>query len=403
MDKIFITGLGLVSSIGIGKKDFWQGLKEAKSGVKDITLFDTSNLKVKKASYIENFKPEDLFDPKKLRTLDRTTKLLLYASKLALDDANLNIEDVDPKRIGISIGTTLGSIWSISKFDRDALIDGPHFVNPADFPNTVINSPASEVAIFFGITGPCSTISSAFSSSFDAIKYAINLLNNNHADIMIVGGVDAFCEQVYLSLYRAGFLAGLKGQELSCPFDKRRNGIIYGEGACVFILEKESLLRNSKKYAYIKSLESLFFPFSITKYDREGRGLKEAIERAIIKEKILKEDISYILSCANSTELDLIETNVIKDVFGKLAYKIPVSSIKGSIGETFSASGALNLAASLGSFELDFIPPTINFLEKDSFCDLDYVFNKPRFCKVNNILINSAGFNGDNFCLILSK
>jgi len=405
-DNIVITGIGVVSSIGIGKDNFWQALEEAKSGISPVTLFDTSYLKVKLGAEIKDFRPQEILGEKGLRNLDRATKLLLCAGKLALEDAKLEVNEENTCSLGISIGTTLGSIWSISEFDKTALRDGPHFVNPAEFPNTVINSPASQLAIRLKIKGPCATLSTGFTSSLDAIKYGIDLIRNQKAETVLVGGVEEFCEQTYLGFYKLKFLAGIKANELNCPFDKRRNGIIFGEGSAVLVLEKESTAkkRKAKIYGRILGFSSFFYPYAINKYEPKAQGLKKAMRLALEEANLSIEEIDYISCAANSTqEADLIETNAIKEVFGKRAKEIPLSATKSMLAETFSAAGALATAATVGAIEKGFIPATINYQEKDPLCDLDYVPNFSRKKQIQNALINCFGPTGSNAALVIAK
>lgn len=405
-DNIVITGIGVVSSIGTGKDAFWQALKEGRSGIKPVTLFDTSSLKVRLGGEVSDFKPEEILGPKGLRTLDRATKLLLCAGSLALADAKLDINDESSNSVGTCIGTTLGHLWSSSEFDKSALREGPRYVNPAEFPNTVMNSPASQLNIRFKIKGPCATILSGFTSSLDAIEYSLNLIRNNRAEIVLAGALEDLAEQNYLGFYKTQFLAGLRGQEISSPFDKRRNGAIFGEGSGVVVLEKEESARKrgARIYARISGYGTSFYPYKIDRYEPQGKGLKKAVEFALSSANLAPKDIDYISSAANSTvEGDLIETDVIKEVFKEKAAKLPISSIKSMLGETYSAAGILQLVSAVASINDGFIPPTINYEQKDASCDLDCVPNKARPVAVNNVLIDAFGPSGANSCLIVSK
>lgn len=387
-ENIVITGLGVVSSIGIGKDAFWQALQNGKSGVRPVTLFDTSALKTKLGAEVPNFKPEEILGPKGLRTFDRTIKLLLSAGTLAVQDAALEINDQTSPDIGISIGNAFGSVWSSSEFDKTALRDGPRYVNPAEFPNTVMNSPASQLAIRFKLKGPCATISNEFVSSIDSIKYAIDLIRNKRAKIVLAGGVEELCQQTYLAFYKTRFLAGLKGEEISCPFDKRRNGIILGEGSAVFVIESEesALARKAHIYARISGYGTYFNPYKIDKYEPSGLGLKKAIESALSDAGIKPSEISYVAAAANSTvEGDGIEIKVLEEVLAEDFKHIPVTSIKSMIGETFSASGAMQVASALGAFAKGFIP------------------NVTPLAKPKNILINTFGPANLNSCLVLTS
>jgi 3-oxoacyl-[acyl-carrier-protein] synthase II len=261
--NVVITGIGILSSIGIGKENFWDVLFKGKTGFKEITLFDTSALNVHIAGEISDFDPVAFLGKKGLRTLDRSTRLINSAAKLAIDDANLQITEENAHLTGVSIGTTFGSLHSISQFDREGLIEGPKYVNPSHFPNTVINSPASQVSIRFTIKGFNTTISTGFCASLDAVSYAADFIKLNRADVVLAGGVEELCEETFLGFHNLGCLSGFDGSEpLCCPFDARRNGVILSEGAAVLILEDEehALRRGASIMAKISGYGNSFDP-----------------------------------------------------------------------------------------------------------------------------------------------
>jgi 3-oxoacyl-[acyl-carrier-protein] synthase II len=404
---VVITGIGILSPIGIGRERFWEALFQGKTGFNKVSLFDTSPFNVHIAGEITDFDPISLLGKKGLRTLDRSTRLVNSAAKLALEDANLSITEGNTHTIGVAIGTTFGSLHSISQFDREGLIEGPKYVNPSHFPNTVLNSPASQVSIRFKIRGFNTTISTGFCASLDAVYYASDFIKLNRADAVLAGGVEELCEETFLGFHNLGCLSGTNGSEpVSCPFDARRNGLILSEGSAVFILEdkEHALKRGADILADIKGYGNSFDPEANRNFSHKGNGFKNAITTALQDASLNPEDIDYIVSCANSTKgLDRMETNVIKEVFGKHAFNIPVSAIKSMTGESFSASGALSLAAALGAINKGFIPPTVNYLEKDPECDLDYVPNKSRQKKINNVLISAIDPYGQNSVIILGK
>jgi len=408
--RIVITGIGVLASNGIGKSEFWEAVKEGRSGAKPVTLFDVKGLRTKLAGEISAFDPEALLGPKGLRNLDRCTKLTLAASKLAMDDAGIKypIDKEDTDIFGVSLGTTVGSLWSISEFDKESLRDGPRSVNPALFPNTVINSPASQVSIRFNIQGFNSTISTGFCSSIDAIFYAMNMINLYEYKVVLAGGVEDLSEQIYKGFHKIGHLAGSRAgkEEINCPFDKRRNGILFGEGAGIVIMEEleRASKRGARIYAEVLGYGTSFDPESDNIYNPKAKGAISAIELCLRDAGLNAGDIDYISASANSTlDCDAMETIAVKSAFGKRAGDIPISSIKSMVGESFSAAGALNLAASLGAMQEDFIPPTINYLMPDRRCDLDYVPNKARKGKIDKILINSFSLTGSNSCLAIGR
>ncbi|MFA5725993.1 MAG: beta-ketoacyl-[acyl-carrier-protein] synthase family protein [Candidatus Omnitrophota bacterium] len=369
MDKkrIVITGLGIISSVGIGKEAFTENIFKGVSGIKPITSFDTAPFKVKDAGEISNFAPEAILGPKGLRTLDRSIKLVASSAKLALDDSGLEITEANSRDTGIAIGTTFGSLSSICDFDKEALTEGVRYVNPALFPNTVINSPASQASIKFNIKGFNITVSSGFSASLDALNYALDALRNDRAKIALCGGVEEFCIQEFLGFYKAG-----------CLTDTR--GIVLGEGAGILILEElnAALARKAKIYA-----ELLGFGSAI-------QDLKKSMQLSLEEALLTPEKIDYISSAANSAEeFGVSEAKAIEELFGEKAKTIPVSSIKPLVGELFSASGSLQVAAAISALEKQAVPPIL--------------LNQAKASKIENILINAAGKTGSNSSLIISK
>lgn len=405
--RVVISGIGILSPIGIGKDNYWEGLFQGKTGFRNITLFDTAPFQVRKAGEISDFDPLSLLGKKGLRDLDRSTKLLCSAAKLALDDARLQITDDNTHLMGIATGTTFGSLHSIFQFDRTGLIEGPRFVNPSHFPNTVINSPSSHVSIRFKIKGFNTTISTGFCASLHAVAYAADFIKLNRADVVLAGGVEELCEETFLGFHKLGCLSGTDGTEpICCPFDARRNGTILSEGAAVLVLEDEAhaLNRGATILARVMGYGSSFDPSTESRFNHAGQGLKHAVVHALQDASLNPEVIDYVCACANSTKvLDRMETRAMKAVFGKHAYAIPMSSIKSMIGESFSASGALSLGAGIGAIQKGLIFPTVNYKERDPECDLDYVPNEARQKQVKNVLVTSSDPYGQNAAVVLGR
>ncbi len=406
--RIVITGVGVLASNGIGREDYWQGLEEGRIGYKAISLFDTAEFLVQQGGEITDFQPEKYMGTKGLRSLDRSTKLLVSAARLALEDASFKTTEENTLDVGVSVGSTLGSVKSISDFDEVTLREGPRYTNPALFPNTVINSPASQVSIWHNIKGFNTTISTGFTASLDAINYAYDFIVLDRIKLVLAGGVEEMCRPTFYGFHALKFLSGSQnGNEfINCPFDRRRNGITFGEGACLIVLEdlEHAKNRGAKILAEIAGFGYSFDPFRIHKYNPQGTGLKESIRSALKNARLSCEDIDYICANANSTPMaDKIETEAIKDVFGKRAYHIPISAVKSMIGESFSVSGALQVAAALGAINKDFIPPTVNYQEKDPHCDLDYVPGKARKARLNHVMVTNFGPSGNHICVILKR
>ncbi len=405
--RVVISGIGVLSTIGTGRDAYWDGLFRGKTGFRPITLFDTTPFRVRIAGEIADFDPVSFLGKKGLRDLDRSTRLICSAAKLALEDGKLEITEDNTRSAGVSLGTTFGSLHSISQFDRSGLIDGPRFVNPSHFPNTVINSPASQVSIRYKIKGFNTTISTGFCASLDAVSYAADFIRLNRANVVLAGGVEELCEETFLGFHNLGYLSGTDGPEPVCrPFDARRNGIILSEGAAVLVLEHEehALNRGAAICASLLGYGNAFDPLSESSFNHAGQGLKNAIILALKDASLNPEDIDYVCASANSTRgLDRMETKVIKEIFGQQAFKIPVSSIKSMVGETFSASGALSLAATAGALQKGMIPPTVNYRERDPECDLDYVPGKARQKQMHNVLVTSADPYGQNSAVIVGR
>jgi len=406
--RIAITGLGVMSPIGIDKDSYWKSLFKGKVGYKPITLFDTSNLRIHAAGEITDFNPKEILGKRGLVDLDRSTTLLLSALKFALEDSGIESDNINLPVTGISAGTTFGSVNSLSEFDRDSLEVGPNFVNPSRFPNTVINSPASRAAIRYRIKGPNATISTGYCAALDAIDYAMNCIEFNRARRMIAASVEEMCIQTFLGFYQLGYLSGLNGGNapISCPFDKSRDGIIFSEGASVLILEDldTALERGVNIYGEILGIGSNFDPFRLHKFNPKGAGIIESMRLALKNADLKPDDIDCIFANANSTkDADVIETQAIKEVFKEKAYDIPITAVKSMLGEAFSASGGLTAIAAIGSMLNSLIPPTVNLRENDPKCDLNYVKNTAKNTKVNNVMINSFGPPGTNTVLIIGK
>ncbi|MCM8796109.1 MAG: beta-ketoacyl-[acyl-carrier-protein] synthase family protein [Candidatus Omnitrophica bacterium] len=403
--RIVITGIGVLSPNGIGKDAFWLSLKEGRSGIKPLTLFEPTFFKTKLAGEISDFNTQEFINYRDLQNFDRSTKLVCAAAKLALEDAGLTISEENTEDIGVVTATTL-ALWNIAEFAKEIVQEGPQFASAGIFVGTTINTASSQISIQHKIKGFNTTISTGYTASLDALRYAVEFIKLNRVRAVLVAAVEGLTFAGYVGFYKIGFLAGLKGEEISCPFDKRRNGIILSEAAVVLVIEDEEYAkkRNARIYAELAAVENSFDAFRATKYEPKARGLKETMSKALQNAGMQESDIDYILSSANSViQQDALETQAIKEVFNLYAKDTPVSAIKSMVGESVSAAGLLQIAAAIGSLEKDFIPPTINYKEKDDACDLDYVPNQSRQEKVNHILINDFGPGGNNASAIIKR
>lgn len=401
-----ITGIGVIAASGIGKDSFWKSLEEGRDAVTGITSFNTDKFSMKQAAEIINFYPKEVLGIKGLRNLDRGTLFLLAASKLAIEDAKLEITEANTDKIGVCTGTTFPHLWSIVEFDKEVFKEGIDFANPALFPSTVINAASSQVSIRHNIQGFNATISTGYTSGLEAISYSLNALKTEKAEIVLCAGLESLTFSLFFGLQKLGYMAGIKGIPLSCPFDKRRNGPMLGEAAIMFCIEdiNSAKKRKANIYAKIRSVSSFFDAFQMGKVHPQGQGLEQAIKKCLNDAGTDTKDIDYISACANSSQdMDKIEVKVLRKVFGDNLNKIPASSIKSMLGETFSASSSLQMASCIGAMLRGVLPPTINYRDKDPECDIDCVPNKSAKKGVDIALITSFGPGGYNSACVLEK
>lgn len=403
--RVVVTGIGIISPIGIGREGFWQGLQNGASGIGTVTLFDVEGYRCKKAGEVHDFDPKRYLGQKGIRHFDRTSLLITSAATLALEDSHLDGSYAE-EDLGIVLGSTFGSIDSITTFDLEALREGPNYVNPMDFPNTVLNAPASRASIFCQAKGLNSTVSTGEASGVDAIIYATDFLKMDRIKAVLAGGVYGLTRDIYWAAYRAGVLSGSRDNniELCAPFDRRRNGIVLGEGAALVVLEtlESALARGAKIYGEITGYGTAFNPTRGGIEDLQG-GIR-AVSTALKEADLSPADISYIAANANSSiNGDKMETIVIKESFGDRARHIPVSAIKSMSGECLDASGAMQCAACIMAINKGVLPPTINYEEPDPECDLDYVPNTKREASVRHALVESFSYTGNCSALVVSR
>ncbi|MHC4182939.1 MAG: beta-ketoacyl-[acyl-carrier-protein] synthase family protein [Planctomycetota bacterium] len=406
--RLAITGISILSPIGVNKDEFWGNLINGVSGIKDITLFDVSKYRSKKAGEISDFDAKVFLGKKGIRHIDRTSLLASSAAKLVMDDAKITHETYTEEDLGIVIGSTYGSIDSISSFDLEALREGPNYVNPMAFPNTVLNAPASRASIFCKATGLNSTISTGVTSGLDAVIYASDFLRLGRVKAVLAGGVHGLTPDIFWGAYGSGILSGYKDgtDEISMPYDKRRNGFIIGEAAALMVIERleDALKRKANIYAEIKGYGNTFNPGKVRHDNLDTEEGVRCISLAMKDAGLNMDDISYISACANSSITgDRMEARVIKDYFGDYAQKVPMSAIKSMTGECLDASGAMQCVTGIMAINNGVIPPTINFQEADGDCDLDYVPDKSRKLEVKNVLVNDFSDTGNISSLVISK
>lgn len=407
--KVVITGLGVLSPIGIGKQEFTDSLREGKSGANPITAFDASNFATKFCANVKNFVPENFIDKKKARRMARFTQMGFIAAKMAIEDSKLDLSKEDLSRIGVITGTGMGGL-EITEEEHSVVVEkGPRRVSPFLIPMIITNMLPGEIAIEYGFTGPNYAVSSACASANHAIGNALRLLRYGDADIIITGGAEATITDLAVSGFNNIKALSTRNDDIakaSRPFDLNRDGFVIGEGAGIVVLEtlEHAQARGAKIYAELAGYGASDDAYHMTAPDPEAKSVIQALELAIKDAGISKDEIDYINAHGTSTELnDKTETLAIKTVFGERAYKIPVSSTKSMTGHLLGAAAGVEAIATILCMENGFIHPTINYETQDPNCDLDYVPNVARNRQINCAMSNSLGFGGHNATIVIKK
>lgn len=406
--RVVITGLGVIAPNGVGKRAFWDALKDGRSGIRRITRFDPASFPTQFAGEVD-FDPAKFISAKQLKRMDRTSHLAVSAAKMAVDDAKLDIKTEDPERIGVTIGTAMAGHGKILEEHDVFRNKGPMrigtFTAIASFPD----ASASQISIELGINGPSFSMATACSSASDAIGYAFNTIRNRELDIIIMGGADAPIFPPMLGAFcvlRALSKRNDAPEKASRPFDKTRDGFVLGEGSGILILEdlEHALKRGAHIYGEIAGFGMTCDAYHMTKPEPSGKQAIRALNNALKDANVRPEEIEYVNAHGTSTPLnDANETLVLKEVFGGCAHKLAVSSIKSMIGHLIGAAGSVEIIGALMALEEGIIPPTINYEIPDPDCDLDYVPNKARKLDVNVLLKNSFGFGGKNSAIVVKK
>jgi 3-oxoacyl-[acyl-carrier-protein] synthase II len=404
--RVVITGIGVVSPIGIGHQEFWKNLVSGNSGIFPMESLDLSKYESKKGAEVKDLNPEEFMGRKGLKYLNKGTKFLASSIKLALDDAGLNIDEELSNQTGILIGSSLGNFSQTTDYFHDIVRESPSELSPMQSYDVALNSSINYSSVFFKIKGFARTISSGFTSGTDAIGNAYKLIQSGKAKVIIAGGIEQISLDLYIIFYMRKLLARANGSgsETSIPFDKRRNGFIMGEGSYVFILEDldYALSRESKIYCEVSGYGSLFAGNKKNDIDKRVKKARSAMQMCMDDAKLSIDDIDLINANGNSSELqDLVEAKAIKELFGERSEEIPVCAIKSILGECYGASGAMQTAASVLSIDNDLIPPTIN-VENAPECNLN-IINEKLEKDVSSVLINSFDYSGNNSCLTVMK
>lgn len=407
--RVVITGIGTVSPIGTGKDEFFSSLKEGKSGVSEITKFDTGDIPVKIAAEVKDFNAEDFMSKKDAKRMDLFSQYAVAAASLAIDDSELDLESIDKERFGVIIGSGIGGMATFEDQMDVYRKKGARRVSPFFIPMMIINMASGHIGIQFGAKGPNETVVTACASSTHALGDAFEVIRRGDADILVSGGTEASITEMAISGFASMKALSTRNGEpekASRPFDRDRDGFVMGEGAGMMILEEleHAKKRGAKIYAEVVGYGMSCDANHITTPAENGEGANRAMRLALKKAGLEPEAIDYINAHGTSTHYnDLYETAAIKDLFGDHAYKLKISSSKSMTGHLLGAAGGIEACVCALAVSNDFIPPTINYENKDEECDLDYVPNEGINQEVNYALSNSMGFGGQNASIILAK
>lgn len=408
--RVVVTGIGTLTSLGQDVATFWDSLTKGRSGISRLTRFDPTDFPSKVGAEIKDFDPAKFMDPKEAKRNDRYTQMAVAASRLAVEDAKLDVTKVDSERFGVIIGSGIGGMETIENQARILVERGPSRVSPFTIPSLIANIASGVVAIEFQAKSVNFGVVSACASGSHALGEALRHIRDGHADIMLSGGSEAAITR----LGYAGF-CNMKAmstdfndtpEKASRPFDKLRDGFVMGEGAGVLVIEtlEHAQARGAKIYCELAGYGATCDAYHITGQDQEGKGLALCLNRALAESGIDKSEVDYINAHGTSTPInDRCETLAIKRSFGEAATKLSISSTKSMTGHLLGAAGGIEAAACCLAIHHGVIPPTINYENPDPDCDLDYTPNVAKKRQVRVAISNNLGFGGHNASLVFRK
>ncbi len=409
MTRVVITGLGAITPLGNNASTFWENMKAGASGAAPISTFDASDHFVRIACEVKDFKATNWMDRKLARRLARSTHFSVATARQAVADAGLEITPQNSDRIGVIFNTGGGGLIGMEEGERQLIESGNRSISPFLVPNVMPNAACCMVSIELGTTGPLNTSTLACASGNYALLDAFHIMQRGEADVLIAGGTESTISPlIFASFGRMGALSTRNDdpQRASRPFDKERDGFVFGEGAAAFVLETEehAQARGATIYGEILGGRLTSDAYHLTAPKPDASGAVNALTGALATSGLTTEDIDTIFAHGTSTPLgDVAETIAIKKVFGERAYQIPVTGTKSAVGHMLGAAGAVAALAALKSMQEDILCPTINYENPDPECDLDYVPNQARPHKTNIALVNAFGFGGQNVVLVLGK
>jgi 3-oxoacyl-[acyl-carrier-protein] synthase II len=407
--RVVVTGVGLVSPLGIGTEENWEALCAGRNGIGPITKFDAAQFSARIAGEVKGFDPLQFLEKKDVKKMDVFIQYAIAASQFAMDDARLSVTEDIATRVGVYIASGIGGFSTIEREHKALLEGGPRRISPFFIPASIINLAAGQVSIRFSAKGPNSATCTACSASAHAIGDALEIIRRNDADVMIAGGSEAAITPMGVGGFAAMRALSTRNDDpehASRPFDRERDGFIMGEGSGVVILEELEFAkeRGATIYAELVGYGMSADAFHITAPSEDGDGGVRVMEAAMRDAGISPEQVDYINAHGTSTPYnDKLETLAIKRLFGDHAQKLAISSTKSMTGHLLGAAGGLEAGISALAVKNQIIPPTINYEIPDPECDLDYVPNTKRSAKIEYALSNSFGFGGTNGALLFKR
>jgi|SRR5208283_1312895 len=407
--RVVVTGLGIISPLGIGLDASWTAAINGIPGIGAITQFDASAFPVRIAAEVKGFDPALYIEAKEIKKMDRFIHFAMAASTMAVEDSRFQINDGNADRVGVVIGSGMGGLHAIEHYHKALLGKGYKRVSPFFIPMLIINLASGNVSIKFGAKGPNSAVATACATGSHAIGDAFRIIQRGDADAMIAGGTEACITPLGVAGFAVMKALSTRNDEparASRPFDAGRDGFVVGEGAGIVFLEslESAISRNARIYAEIIGYGMSSDAYHITAPAPQGEGAARCIKAALKDTGITPEQVDYINAHGTSTKYgDELETAAIKKIFGEHAYRLCVSSTKSMTGHLLGAAGGVEAVFSIMSIHVAVVPPTINLENPDPECDLDYVSNRSRQMDVEVAMSNSFGFGGTNACLIFRK
>ena len=404
--RVVVTGMGLVTPLGIGLDNVWDQILQGRSGIAPITRFDISRHETKIAGEVNNFNPEDNVSHKEVKKMDLFIHYALGAAQVAINDAKLDMTKEQSDRVGVVVGTGLGGLPTIEKYHQVLMERGPDRITPFFIPMLIANMAPGQIAMQHGIKGPNLCIVTACATGAHCIGDASRIIQYGDAEVMVAGGTEANLTPLTVGGFNAMKALSTRNNEpekASRPFEKNRDGFVVGEGSGIVVLEEleHARARGARIYAEVIGYGYNADAYHITAPAPDGEGFVRCMRMALTDARLAAEEVDHINAHGTSTQLnDYTETLAIKEVFGDRAKKIPVSSTKSMTGHLLGAAGAIEAIFSILSLRDQICPPTINYDEPDPACDLDYVPNVARKQRLNVTLSNSFGFGGTNATLL---